>query len=99
MPRHPHLFIPGATYHVYFRVARGEFVFDDDNEAIDFVEVFREVSDLDGWTMLIQGSRHRRPSLQGKELRHPVAQPGSLRRARRSCIQRADQSPRRGDLT
>ena len=52
MPRHPRLFIPGAPYHVYCRVARGEFVFDDTNEAIDFVEVLREVRDLDGWTIL-----------------------------------------------
>ncbi len=52
MPRHPRLFIPGATYHVYCRVARGEFVFDDTNEAIEFVEVLREVRDLDGWTIL-----------------------------------------------
>jgi len=29
MPRHPCLFIPGATYHDYCRVIRGEFVFDD----------------------------------------------------------------------
>ena len=26
MPRHPRLFLPGAIYHVYCRVARGEFV-------------------------------------------------------------------------
>jgi REP element-mobilizing transposase RayT len=52
MPRHPRLFIPGATYHVYCRVARGEFVFDDDSEATEFVEVLREVRDLDGWTIL-----------------------------------------------
>ncbi len=52
MPRHPRLFIPGATYHVYCRVARGEFVFDDNNEATEFVEVLREVRDLDGWTIL-----------------------------------------------
>ena len=26
MPRHPRLFVPGAIYHVYCRVARGEFV-------------------------------------------------------------------------
>ena len=25
MPRHPRLFVPGAIYHVYCRVARGEF--------------------------------------------------------------------------
>ena len=48
MPRHPRLLIPGATYHIYCRVARGEFVFDDDFEAIEFVETLREVRDLDG---------------------------------------------------
>jgi len=52
MPRHPRLFIPGATYHVYCRVARGEFVFDDDDEAVEFVETLREVRDLDGWSVL-----------------------------------------------
>ncbi len=29
MPRKPRLFVPEATYHVYCRIARGEFVFDD----------------------------------------------------------------------
>jgi putative transposase len=52
MPRHPRLFVPRATYHVYCRVARGEFVFDDDEEAIEFIEVLRRVRDLDGWTIL-----------------------------------------------
>jgi hypothetical protein len=28
MPRHPRLFLPYAIYHVYCRVARGEFIFD-----------------------------------------------------------------------
>ena len=51
MPRKPRLFVPGATYHVYCRVARGEFVFDDDFEAIEFTEVLRKVRDLDGWTI------------------------------------------------
>ena len=37
MPRHPRLFLPYAIYHVYCRVARGEFIFDDDSEAIEFV--------------------------------------------------------------
>ena len=49
MPRHPRLFIPGATYHVYCRVARGEFVFDDPIEAEEFVLAVREVRDLHGW--------------------------------------------------
>ena len=48
MPRHPRLFVPGATYHVYCRVARGEFVFDDPFEAEEFVEAARCVFDLDG---------------------------------------------------
>jgi REP element-mobilizing transposase RayT len=37
---------------VYCRVARGEFVFDDDFEAPKFIEVLRKVRDLDGWTIL-----------------------------------------------
>ena len=37
MPRHPRLLIPGAIYHVYCRVARGEFVFDDDFDSDDYV--------------------------------------------------------------
>ena len=49
MPRHPRLFIPGATYHVYCRVARGEFVFDDPLEAEEFVLAAREVRDLPWW--------------------------------------------------
>ena len=52
MPRRPRLFIPGAIYHVYCRVARGEFVFDDGREADEFVEAVREVGDLDGWEVL-----------------------------------------------
>ena len=51
MPRHPRLFLSGATYHVYCRVARGEFVFDDDFEAQEFIEILRKVRDLDGWTI------------------------------------------------
>ena len=51
MPRHPRLFLPGAIYHVYCRVARGEYVFDGDFEAIEFVETLRKVKGLDGWTV------------------------------------------------
>ena len=51
MPRHPRLFLYGAIYHVYCRVARGEFVFDDDLEAVEFIETLRRVRDLDGWTI------------------------------------------------
>ncbi len=52
MPLHPGLFLPRAIYHVYYRVARGEFVFDDEVEAIGFVETLRLVCDLAGWTVL-----------------------------------------------
>jgi hypothetical protein len=38
---------PGAIYHVYCRVARGEFVFDDDLEAREFVQTLRDVRALD----------------------------------------------------
>ena len=51
MPRRVRLFVPGAIYHVYCRVARGEFVFDDEVEAREFVETLRKVRDLDGWTV------------------------------------------------
>ena len=52
MPRKPRLFLPRAIYHVYCRVARGEFVFGDVNEAAEFVETARHVRDLDGWKIL-----------------------------------------------
>jgi REP element-mobilizing transposase RayT len=52
MPRRPRLFIPGATYHVYCRVARGEFAFSDTEEVSEFVRHARRVRDLDGWRVL-----------------------------------------------
>jgi putative transposase len=52
MARKPRLFVPGATYHVYCRVARGEFVFDDPQEANEFVEKARAIRDADGWRIL-----------------------------------------------
>ena len=52
MARKPRLFVPGATSHVYCRVARGEFVFDDPYEAEEFVEKVREVRDADDWRIL-----------------------------------------------
>jgi len=48
MPRKPRLFVSGATYHVYCRVARGEFVFEDPIEAEAFIDTVREVRDRDG---------------------------------------------------
>jgi len=52
MPRKPRLFVPGATYHVYCRVARGEFVFDEPFEADCFVEMVRKVGGLHRWKVL-----------------------------------------------
>ena len=52
MARKPRLFVPEATYHVYCRVARGEFVFDEPCEADGFVETVREVGGLHRWKVL-----------------------------------------------
>lgn len=52
MPRKPRLFVSGATYHLYCRVARGEFAFDDPYEAEEFVETVRHVGDLHEWRVL-----------------------------------------------
>lgn len=51
MPRKPRLFVPGGNYHVYCRVARGELVFDEHDEAVEFIETLRTVRDLDGLTI------------------------------------------------
>jgi len=52
MPRKPRLFIPYATYHVYCRVARGEFVFADRADSDLFLETLCEVRDRDGLSIL-----------------------------------------------
>ena len=52
MPRKPRLFVSGATYHVFSRVARGEFAFEDPYEAEEFVETVRHVGDLHDWRVL-----------------------------------------------
>ena len=52
MPRRARVFVAGATYHVYSRVARGERVFTDAREAAALVEVVREVSRGHGLSVL-----------------------------------------------
>lgn len=52
MARKPRLFIPYATYHVYCRVTRGEFVFADPADAALFLETLRDVRDRDGLSIL-----------------------------------------------
>lgn len=52
MPRRPRVFVNGALYHVYCRVARGEPVFAEREEARRFVSVVGEVRDRDGFAIL-----------------------------------------------
>jgi hypothetical protein len=43
--------IEGGLYHVYNRFARGEDVFADPEEVVEFVELLREVKQRDGLTV------------------------------------------------
>jgi len=52
MPRKLRLFIPYATYHVYCRVARGEFVFANRSDTDLFLETLCDVRDRDGLSIL-----------------------------------------------
>ena len=52
MPRKPRLFIPYATYHVYCRVARGEFVFANREDSDLFLETLCEIKERDGLSIL-----------------------------------------------
>ena len=51
MPRRPRLLIEGGLYHFYNRCSRGEPVFGDPQEAIEFVELIRAVKERDGLTV------------------------------------------------
>jgi len=51
MARRPRVFVEGGVYHLYNRVASGEPVFDDPEEALRIVELAREVKERDGWTV------------------------------------------------
>ena len=52
MPRRPRVVVEGGVYHVYNRVASGEAVLGEAEEARRFVELIREVKRRDGWTRL-----------------------------------------------
>ena len=52
MPRRARVVIEGGTYHVYNRIASGEPVFADPEEAIRFLDLIRKVKARDGWTVL-----------------------------------------------
>jgi len=51
MPRRRRTLIEGGLYHVYNRFARGEEVFADHEEAVEFVERLRAVKRRDGLTV------------------------------------------------
>ena len=51
MPRSLRVFVEGGLYHVYNRFARGESVFADPEEAMEFVELLRGVKKRDGLTV------------------------------------------------
>lgn len=51
MARRPRVVIEGGLYHVYNRVSSGEPIFADPNEAIEFIEIVRDVKKRDGWTV------------------------------------------------
>ena len=52
MARRPGIVVEGGWYHVCNRVASGESIFADPNEAIEFVEIVRDVKKRDGWTVI-----------------------------------------------
>lgn len=52
MVRRPRVEVEGGVYHVYNRVASGEPVFSDLEEAAEFIETIRETKTRDGWTVL-----------------------------------------------
>jgi putative transposase len=51
VPRNPRIFVPGAIYHVYCRTARGEFVFDDQQEVERWIDTVAFVSQQDRLTI------------------------------------------------
>jgi REP element-mobilizing transposase RayT len=52
MPRPPRVFVEGGIYHVYNRVARGERVFAEDQEAARLLDAMRDARDRDGLIVL-----------------------------------------------
>ena len=48
MVRGRRVMVEGGLYHVYNRFARGEGVFSDPAEAVEFAELLREVKERDG---------------------------------------------------
>jgi len=51
MPRRPRLVVCGAISHFFCRIARGELVVDEHDEAAEVIETLRKVRDVDGLTI------------------------------------------------
>ena len=51
MPRRPRIVVEGGLYHVYNRISSGEAVFANPTEAIDFIDIIKEIKKRDGWTV------------------------------------------------
>ena len=43
--------VTGGRYHVYNRVASGERIFAEADEAAEFIEILKDVKKRDGWTL------------------------------------------------
>jgi len=57
MPRAPRILVEGGLYHVYNRFARGEEIFSDPEEAIEFLDLLRDLKQRDdlqifAWSLL-----------------------------------------------
>jgi len=51
MPRGRRVMVEGGLYHEYNRFARGESVFTDQDEVVEFAELLGEVKQRDGLTI------------------------------------------------
>jgi len=52
MERRPRIEIEGGWYNVYNRVSSGDPIFADPDEAIEFLDIVRDVKQRDGWTVI-----------------------------------------------
>ena len=51
MARRPRVVVEGGLHHVYNRVSSGEHIFADPEEAMEFIEIVRDIKKRDGWTI------------------------------------------------
>ena len=51
MVRRARIVVEGGLYHVYNRVSSGEHIFADPEEAMEFIEIVRDIKKRDGWTI------------------------------------------------